>query len=262
MYGTPDYPTTGSFPYFYARTKMVDTGIVVVLYDPVRAASPFSAEILHQEAVGMSGRNRPDDRFGSSLATGDFNGDGKDELAVGIPHKDIVYPYNQYPTVPNGGMVMVFYTFYGKFKYGSADFIFERRHAFNNWDPYDYAQGGDKFGSSLAAGDVNSDGYDDLAIGIPLKDILAPPFKEYVDGGRIRICYGTKTILNVNLCDKIQANYIGGTPGEGYRFGKTIVLGDFEGDAQDELAVAAPYQDLHSGNENGQVYIEYLGLPW
>jgi hypothetical protein len=41
------------------------------------------ALLLSQASLGVEEAN---DRFGSSIVSGDFNGDGRDELAVGVPN--------------------------------------------------------------------------------------------------------------------------------------------------------------------------------
>jgi FG-GAP repeat len=38
-------------------------------------------------AVPIEGNAEKDDFFGSSVATGDFDGDGADDLAIGVPNK-------------------------------------------------------------------------------------------------------------------------------------------------------------------------------
>ena len=38
----------------------------------------------------------------------------------------------------------------------------------------DTPEAGDRVGSVLATGDINQDGYDDLVVGVPLEDYLAP----------------------------------------------------------------------------------------
>ncbi len=47
-------------------------------------------------------------------------------------------------------------------------------------------ENGDRFGAATAVGDFNSDGYDDLAIGIPFEDIST-----ISDNGAIAIIYGS-----------------------------------------------------------------------
>ncbi len=46
-------------------------------------------QIWHQDSFGMEGIAEAFDRFGSSLTVGDFNNDGKDDLAIGVPGEDI-----------------------------------------------------------------------------------------------------------------------------------------------------------------------------
>ena len=46
---------------------------------------------------------RPSDRFGAALAAGDFNGDGRDDLAIGVPGQNFL------GAVPYAGVVNVAY---------------------------------------------------------------------------------------------------------------------------------------------------------
>src|SRR5687767_9170258 len=52
-------------------------------------------------------------------------------------------------------------------------------------------EAGDAFGGSLAAGDFDGDGYDDLAIGVPTEDVGSA-----VDAGAMVVVYGTAAGLN------------------------------------------------------------------
>src|SRR5688572_15693243 len=100
-----------------------------------------------------------DDHFGSSVARGDFNGDGYHDLAVGVHVEDIDDPFS---TIREAGAVEVIY--------GTARGLDWPNRQFWNQDSADVedmAEQEDMFGWSLAAGDFNGDGYDDLAIGVP-----------------------------------------------------------------------------------------------
>lgn len=45
--------------------------------------------IIHQDSPGMAGARNRGDRVGLTFATGDFNGDGLKDLAVGIPEENV-----------------------------------------------------------------------------------------------------------------------------------------------------------------------------
>jgi hypothetical protein len=97
------------------------------------------------------------DRFGSALVAGDFNGIGKDDLAVGMPGED-------FGGATDTGIVVVLF--------GSSQGLLPA-----SWERLGQKrvggidESGDQFGLALAAGDFNGDGKDDLAIGTPLEDI-------------------------------------------------------------------------------------------
>lgn len=86
------------------------------------------------------------DEFGTSLAYGDWNGDGRIDVAVGDPAADGV-------TTDHAGEVWVFF--------GPIDTSIATRLASSQ------PSEGARFGETLASGDFDHDGYADLAIGAP-----------------------------------------------------------------------------------------------
>ena len=95
------------------------------------------------------------DVFGWALATGDFNGDGFADLAVGAPGETI-------GAASRAGIVHILY--------GSANGLAAQgNQVFHQDRPgvQETAEGGDTFGWALATGDFNGDGFADLAIGAP-----------------------------------------------------------------------------------------------
>ena len=107
------------------------------------------------------------DRFGRSLAWGDFNGDGYADLSIGMPNKT-------FPDSPSyadyAGAVLVIY--------GSTKGLPSTGSQF--WRPgvgglpgvsHDFQH----FGAALASGDFNGDGYADLTIGVPGQDLDGIP---------------------------------------------------------------------------------------
>jgi FG-GAP repeat len=99
--------------------------------------------VITQERAGVPGEPRRDDQFGSSMTSGDFNGDGWADLAIGTPGKELVAVLHGSPTGFLGG--------------GTRQL---RR-------PPRFGSEGDLYGSTVLAHDFNGDGYDDLVVGAP-----------------------------------------------------------------------------------------------
>ena len=148
------------------------------------------------ERAGVQGVAAADDSFASALAGGDFNGDGFDDLAVGTTGDDI-------GTAANAGSVNLFR--------GSASGL--TGGGIGNQDTpgvLDAAENGDAFGSALAVGDFDDDGFDDLAIGVPGESIGAA-----VRAGMVNAVYGSSAGLTAarNVVGHQDVAGVGGTPG-------------------------------------------------
>jgi len=90
----------------------------------------------------------------------DFNNDGADDLAVGAPGEDV-------GSVGDAGSVNVLYGTAGTGLSGSGSQLFTQ--------PVSAVEVGDQFGSALASGDFNDDGFADLAVGAPGEDVGSVP---------------------------------------------------------------------------------------
>jgi hypothetical protein len=175
----------------------------------------------------MLGMNERADRFGNSLATGDFDGDGLLDLAVGAP--------GEAPAgAPQSGAVFVFHGT----AFGLAPWTGLTQAALGANEQ------GDRFGRALAVGDFDNDGFDDLAVGAP-GEAPGPDPKS----GHVFIFRGTESGLVAS--DGLNQDGMGANE-EGDRFGAALAVGDFDGDGFDDLAVGtpgeAPGPDPRSGN--------------
>ncbi|GAA2090962.1 FG-GAP-like repeat-containing protein [Streptomyces albiaxialis] len=109
---------------------------------------------------------------------------------------------------------------------------------------------GDEFGASLTAGDVNGDGYADIAAGVPGEDIGTGASGK--DTGAIVQLLGGKG----GLSGTGAKNWDQGTEGvpgaveAGDRFGQAVSLRDTDGDGKDDLAIGAPEEDGTSAEKD------------
>ena len=166
--------------------------------------------------------------FGSSLAAGDFNGDGFDDVAVGGPG------YLVQGSPPNDTGLVIVYP--GNTAFSFFDPIFMRQGYFGLPD---VAESGDRFGESVAAADFDGDGFDDLAIGAPGED----------GAGAVMVVFGSPNWINVDPDDRFWREGDLGRPGElDDRFGETLATGDFDGDGYDDLAIGASNEDVFNND--------------
>lgn len=225
---------------------VLNAGAVTIIYGapPGLAATAAGGAVLpptyiHQNAVGVPDACEPGDQFGRSVAVGDFNGDGFDDLAVGVPNEN-------FGGMADPGIVQVFYGTPGGIALGIN---FTLTSAGLGVPPTAGAQ----FGFSLASGDFNGDGLADLAIGAPYDDFMGP-----VDAGVVFQAMGAPGIGFVPVPFIVQPMLA--DPAEpGDQFGYSLAAGNFDGDPFDDLAIGVPYEDLGGINE-GMIH-SIMGTP-
>ena len=198
-----------------------DAGIVQVLYGS--AAGPTARDqIWQQNTKGIKGRAETGDQFGQVTASGDFDGDGYADLAIGIPVEDL-------GGEPNVGAVQVLY--------GSARGLTARDQLWHQGKAGvpGANEAGDLFGMTLGAGDFDGDGRADLSIGVRER------FADSSSLGRFVVLRGSSSGLTAAGVQSWNPASLYTTRSDEWT---SQVVGDFNDDGRDDLALV-PY-DMES----------------
>ncbi|MDA8018107.1 MAG: integrin alpha [Thermoanaerobaculia bacterium] len=223
MSWSPSFPgssnTPGSSTTLCVQTR---TAILLTLCLTLEllVISSASAQLGISDAFQINGGI--ESQLGYASAVGDFNGDGYQDLAIGLPTADTA-------GADNSGAVVIFH--------GNHDFLSSSLGVTAT-----LAGGADEsgalFGAALATGDFDNNGFDDLVIGIPGKVVNGAD-----NAGQLVVLYSDDQGLDLEGQFLSQAP-LPGVPEAGDQFGSSFAVGDLSQDFVDDLAIGIPGEDL------------------
>lgn len=168
------------------------------------------------------------DNTGRSMATGDINGDGYDDLVIG----------SHFSAETAAGKV---YLIYGQSSQLASTTLSSSNIIFAG------ASTGDRAGTAVAIGDINADGYDDIVMGASKDDGSA------TNAGAIYIAYGQATTLtSQTLSASVGAKFTGEASGD--IAGLALAVADFNGDTYGDILVGSS-KNNDGGSDAGAVYV-------
>lgn len=230
-------------------------GEVTCLYGSTKGLSTsagLGSQRWRQGENGLSGTPGEQDFLGDSLIAADFNGDGFDDLCIGADQDTVSGVYSGAVNCLYGSSAGLQATGVGG---PGTQYWYEGHNSVKNTP-----ENGDGFGSALAAGDFNHDGYADLVIG-------TPQYFNTITGhqqGGVHVLYGSASGLQADGSGgpddqywKRNSGSVKGVGIDGDAFGWSVTAGDFNRDGFDDLCIGVPFDEVSGVIEGGSVNCLY-----
>jgi hypothetical protein len=201
------------------------------------ATPPREIDLAQGAPLTLRGE-APGDNLGFTVAAGDVNGDGIDDVLVGAR----------------------FASEGGRLSLGKVYVVYGRPGLSGEVDTAAGAQdvtiigarAGDFLSVALAAGDVNGDGVDDILLGASGASGVEG---ERRSAGQVAVVLGGPDLPSVIDLSAAAPHFTAHGAGEGDNVPNHLAAGDVNGDGSAELIVGAPFVDAPNREDAGRVYV-------
>ncbi|MEU5688317.1 FG-GAP-like repeat-containing protein [Streptomyces venezuelae] len=186
-------------------TEVIDShpGSITIQYGSSAGPTDARKKVITQATAGVPGASEDDDAFGASLSAGDVDGDGRAEVAVGVPGESLDAAAGTGAVVvlkgaskAEGGMTGKGAVAYNQTTAGVPG----------------VAESGDDFGRQVRLTDLDKDGHADLTATAPGED------GTFTDSGALWNLYGTTGGLTTTGASTLAPAKLG-DPEKGAKFG-------------------------------------------
>ncbi len=223
---------------FADPNSRTDAGITYVIYGSSSLTNIDLLNLSSTQGFIISGA-ASGDLSGYSIASGDINKDGYRDIIIGACLAD--------PYFARGDAGRT-YVIYGSNTPSDIDLLslnlFQGIKISGEYND-DYS------GYSVASGDINGDGYDDIVIGAKSAD----PFLRYY-AGKVYVVYGSNLPINLDLLQlsTLEGMVVYGNGGD--YAGVSVSTGNINGDYFADIIIGAFGANSH-GSDAGKTYIVY-----
>lgn len=224
----------------------INAGLAVLVY-----GGSALADVIDSGSVGAAGATiigaLPGHQVSTNLAGGgDVNADGFEELILG----------SQLIDTPNGSESGRAYVLLGSDSLGSTIDLASASGVIR----IDGAGADDNAGSAVSiAGDVNRDGFDDIALGVQNGDPTGAS-----NGGQVAIVYGDATLSGVVDLGSLAADgvILDGFASQDLLGSSVDITGDFDGDGFDDVLMGSRQADPSGTANAGEAYVLKGACHW
>jgi len=246
--------------------RIPHAGVVNVIYGSFGEGLTATSSVVPPSQLWTQDSNfiqdlaEPQDEFGTTLATGDLDGNGAADLVIGVPNEDLT-------NNDIGDNEGAFHVIYGRsvglsatsgIVIGGRPDVTAQYWTENTAGVPEDAEVHDNFGSRITAGgDFNGDGIKDVALGLPYEQIDAT----HPRTGAVIVIYGSSfrlsSIINPAQIWTEDSQGIMGTAESNDGFGASVSAWNYGRGPQADLAVRIPGQDVAGVPDAGVINVIY-----